>query len=123
MKHSKRLCAILVAALALAGPLGSWPAMAQAPQPGPAYSGPPGPSAVPSTGAKVGAGFLNVVYVPGKAIICSAGVLVSGVLMLATFGSAYRDAVRAFEEGCGGRWALTAEQVSGPILPKDDTPG
>jgi hypothetical protein len=69
-------------------------------------------TAPPGTGAKVGAGVLNVVYLPGKAIICSAGTLVAGLFMLATFGSAYREAGSFFKEGCGGAWLLTAEQVA-----------
>jgi hypothetical protein len=66
----------------------------------------------PGTGAKIGAGVLNVVYVPGKAIICGTGTLVAGVFMLATFGTAYREAVSFFTEGCGGAWLLTGEQVA-----------
>ena len=69
-------------------------------------------AATPGTGAKIGAGVLNVVYVPGKAIVCTAGTLVAGAFMLATFGSAYREAVSFFNEGCGGSWLLTPEQVA-----------
>ncbi len=110
------------AALLAAGPLGPMAAVAQtstsatAPLPplqsmqpetvDGSYTTPPG------TGAKIGAGVLNVVYLPGKAIICSAGTLVAGVFMLATFGTAYREAASFFNEGCGGAWLLTAEQVA-----------
>ena len=66
----------------------------------------------PGTGAKIGAGVLNVVYLPGKAIICSAGTLVAGAFMLATFGTAYREATSFFNEGCRGAWLLTPEQVA-----------
>jgi hypothetical protein len=66
----------------------------------------------PGTGAKIGAGVLNVVYLPGKVITCSAGTLVAGAFMLATFGTAYREATSFFNEGCGGAWLLTAEQVA-----------
>ena len=69
-------------------------------------------TAAPGTGAKIGAGVLNVVYVPGKAILCTAGTLVAGAFMLATFGSAHREAVSFFNEGCGGAWLLTPEQVA-----------
>ena len=65
----------------------------------------------PSRGAKVGAGVLNVVYVPGKAIVCGVGTIVAGGFMLLTFGTAYREAVSFFNEGCGGPWMLTPEQV------------
>ena len=66
----------------------------------------------PSRGARIGAGVLNVVYVPGKAIICGAGTLIAGGFMLLTFGSAYREAVSFFNEGCGGSWVLTPEEVA-----------
>ena len=66
----------------------------------------------PGTGAKIGAGVLNVVYLPGKVIICSAGTLVAGAFMLATFGRAYREATSFFNEGCGGAWLLTPEEVA-----------
>lgn len=66
----------------------------------------------PGVGAKIGAGVLNVVYVPGKAIICTAGTLVAGGFMLLTFGSAYREAVSFFNEGCRGSWVITPEQVA-----------
>ena len=68
--------------------------------------------APPGTGAKIGAGVLNVVHLPGKAIICSAGTLVAGAFMLATFGTAYREATSFFNEGCRGAWLLTPEQVA-----------
>ena len=64
------------------------------------------------TGAKIGAGVLNVVYVPGKVITCGTGTLVAGLFMLATLGTAYREAVSFFNEGCGGAWLLTGEQVA-----------
>jgi hypothetical protein len=66
----------------------------------------------PGLGAKIGAGVLNVVYVPGKAIVCTAGTLVAGAFMLATFGSAYREATSFFNEGCRGSWLITPEQVA-----------
>ena len=64
------------------------------------------------TGAKIGAGVLNVVYLPGKVITCTAGTLVAGAFMLATFGTAYREATSFFNEGCRGAWLLTAEEVA-----------
>ena len=66
----------------------------------------------PGTGAKIGAGVLNVVYLPGKAIICSAGTLVAGAFMIATFGQAYREATSVFNDGCRGAWLLTPEEVA-----------
>ncbi len=76
----------------------------------------------PTDGDATAAGFMNVVYVPGKAIICTAGVLTSTLLMLLTFGTAYRAARGVFLEGCSAPWALTADYVSGKI-PGPGDPG
>ena len=73
---------------------------------------PEGDGTAPGVGAKIGAGVLNVVYVPGKAIICTAGTLVAGGFMLLTFGTAYREAASFFNDGCRGSWFLTPEQVA-----------
>ena len=116
MTTSKWLCAILVMALAISGPLAPLTAMAQAQQPAMAQASAPGE---PSQGARVGAGFLNVIYVPGKAILCGTGTLASTFLMLLTFGSAYHAAVGIFNEGCGGKWVLTPYDVSGKRQPEE----
>lgn len=138
MKISPWISAALVAALFVTGPLAPMAAFAQAPQTGPAIDPPltsqkPGQERVPvdpvekmlmpsvepitskdpTVGDAVAAGFLNVVYVPGKVIVCTAGVLTSTVLMLATFGSGYRAARGVFLEGCSAPWALTGAYVSG----------
>ena len=76
----------------------------------------------PTDGDATAAGFLNVVYVPGKAIICTAGVVTATVVMLLTFGAGYRSARGVFEEGCSPPWALTAPYVSGKI-PGPGDPG
>jgi hypothetical protein len=76
----------------------------------------------PTPGDATAANVMNVVYVPGKAIICTAGVLTSTVLLLLTFGSAYRAARGVFMEGCSAPWALTADHVSGRI-PGPGDPG
>jgi len=73
-----------------------------------------------SDGDRVGAGFLNVGYVPGKAIVCGLGTVASVGVMIITLGSAYRAAVATFKEGCGGTWVLTPEHVAGKIPPKED---
>jgi hypothetical protein len=63
---------------------------------------------------------MNVVYVPGKAIVCSLGTVASAAILLVTFGSAYRAAADTFKEGCGGTWMLTPEHVAGKIPPQED---
>jgi len=76
----------------------------------------------PTPGDATAAGIMNVVYVPGKAIICTAGVVTSTILLLLTFGSAYRQARGVFQEGCSSPWVLTADHVSGKI-PGPGDPG
>jgi hypothetical protein len=66
----------------------------------------------PTTAAKIGAGALNVVYVPGKGILCGVGTVAAGALMLLTFGTAYRESTSLFKEGCEGPWVLTPEMIS-----------
>jgi hypothetical protein len=134
MKISSWISAALVAALFVSGPLAPMAVFAQAPQTGQERvpvdpvekmlmpSVEPITSKDPTDGDATAAGFLNVVYVPGKAIICTAGVLTSTLVMLLTFGSGYRAARGVFLEGCSAPWALTADHVSGKI-PGPGDPG
>ena len=99
MKISSWISAALVAALFVSGPLAPMAVFAQAPQTGQERvpvdpvekmlmpSVEPITSKDPTDGDATAADFLNVVYVPGKAIICTAGVLTSTLVMLLTFGS------------------------------------
>jgi hypothetical protein len=112
---TKWLCALLVAVMALTGPLLSRAAVVQAAE----LSSAPVDAEVADSD-RVGAGFLNVVYVPGKAIVCGLGSVASAGVMLLTFGSAYRAAVATFKEGCGGTWVLTPEHVAGKVPPVED---
>jgi hypothetical protein len=129
---TKWICAFLVALLAVSPfasltamaqvappppPPGAPPTMAPVPPPPPAMVRPP--RRLPGTGAAVGAGVLNVVHVPGKAILCGFGTLAGGGLMVLTFGNAYRAAVTIFNEGCAGPWLLTAYDVA-DIQPPDE---
>lgn len=124
MKTSKRLC-VTLAALVMGGALAPLTAMAQmqTPPPPPAPGAPPAPMArgpyQPTQGDRVGAGFLNVVYVPGKGIVCGAGAVAATGIMLLTFGSAYHAAVEIFTEGCGGRWVLTPYDVAAKRAPEE----
>ncbi|MBI4536587.1 MAG: hypothetical protein HY712_01365 [candidate division NC10 bacterium] len=119
MKRSRWLCAVLVPALAW-GALGLPTAVAQqqTPAPGPARAPIVTAPYEPTDADRVRADYLNVVYVPGKAIICGAGVLASTGVMLLSLGSAYRDAVGFLDEGCGGKWMLTPGDVAVRRAPK-----
>ena len=80
----------------------------------------PSGSAEPTEGDAVAAGMMNVVYVPGKVILCSLGAIASFSVLVVTFGTAYRAAKSVFGEGCGGDWVLTPDHLSGRIQPRDD---
>jgi hypothetical protein len=109
---TKWLCGLLVAVKALTGPLLTGAAVAQATA--------DAPDVEVTDADRVGAGFLNVVYTPGKAIVCGVGTVASALVAIVTFGSAYRAAVATFKEGCGGTWVLTPEHVAGKIPPKEE---
>ena len=119
----RSLCALVAFTVVLAGPFASWTAGAQGPMQqsqSSILSEPPSGSVEPTGGDAVAAGMMNVIYVPGKAIICTAGVVASVGVLLVTFGSAYQHAKWVFNEGCGGDWVLTGEHLSGKIQPKSD---
>jgi hypothetical protein len=111
----KWLCGLLVALMALMGPLLSRAAVVQAAEVSSSAA-----DVEVSDADRVGAGFLNVGYVPGKAIVCGLGTVASAAVMIITLGSAYRAAVATFKEGCGGTWILTPEHVAGKIPPRDE---
>lgn len=117
------LCAIVAFTMILAGPFASWTAGAQGlmqQSQGSILNEPLSGSVEPTEGDAVAAGMMNVIFVPGKAIICTLGTLASFSVLLITLGSGYRAAKTVFNEGCGGDWVLTPEHLSGKIQPKND---
>jgi len=126
MRRSKWVSAVVATALLAGSSLAPLAANAQMQPPPPPPGTPPPPPPVfvsgpyqPTQGDRVGAGFLNVVYVPGKAIVCSLGAVASAGLMLLTFGSAYHASVDLFNEGCGGKWVLSPYDVAARRPPED----
>ena len=67
----------------------------------------------------VGAGIANVVYVPGKAIVCTVGVVGAMVLLTLTAGSAYRASTELGEQGCGGKWLLKGDDLRPTRITED----
>lgn len=59
----------------------------------------------------VGAGIVNVFLIPGRAITCVAGGAVGIAVLLLTLGTGYRAAAAVGEEGCGGKWIVTGEDL------------
>ncbi len=59
----------------------------------------------------VGAGIVNAFLVPGRAITCVVGGAVGIAVLFLTLGSGYRAAAAVGEEGCGGKWIVTGEDL------------
>jgi hypothetical protein len=58
-----------------------------------------------------GAVVTNLFLVPGRVITCTLGAgLGIGVLAI-TFGTGYKAAAGAFDEGCGGKWIVTGDDL------------
>jgi len=66
----------------------------------------------------VGAGLANIVFVPGKAVLCVMGGTVSAALLIITFGNAYREAAGLAREGCGGKWVLVGDDLRPAPTPR-----
>lgn len=97
-----RLCAIvLIATLSLYGPASNlaW-----------AQSAPPAPQK-PGAGEAVAAGFSNLFYIPGKAMVCGTTGLIWLSIMVLTFGHLYNDAAHFVRSGCTGKWVLSGEDM------------
>ena len=124
----------LMVSLLLAGP---WAPIVVAQQPMQPPPPPPGPSTqpdvfqealkvsrpgAPAPGADMGqpmppgfydvaAGVMTGFLIPGRVVTCALGNAAAGALLVITFGSAYRAATRVVEEGCGGKWVLSADDL------------
>lgn len=65
------------------------------------------------------AGVATAFLVPGRAMTCALGGLVSFGVLVLTLGSGYRAATRVIEEGCGGKWVVNAEDLRPARSPMD----
>jgi hypothetical protein len=100
MERMKRFAIVVMASLVVvhgSAPLEAW-----------AQNAPPA-TAEPSAGQEALAGLTNVVYVPGKAIACTLTAALWVGIMAVTLGGGYKDGAKILEDGCGGKWALTAK--------------
>jgi hypothetical protein len=59
----------------------------------------------------VGAVVTNIVYIPGKVILCGVGTVFGGSILALTFGSGYGGAASFVQEGCGGKWVVTGDDI------------
>ena len=60
---------------------------------------------------EAGAVVTNVFLIPGRAITCALGAGVGVVLLALTFGTGYKTAAGAFDEGCGGKWVVNGDDL------------
>ena len=112
---ARSIALAVVLSLLFSGPFATFAAAQQPTAPPPALlqeemktsEGAPEPSAA----YDVGAGVVNVFYVPGKFITCGAGGVVGLAILLVTLGTGYKAAVAFGKEGCGGKWAVTGEDL------------
>jgi outer membrane biosynthesis protein TonB len=58
-----------------------------------------------------GAVVTNVFLIPGRMITCTLGGIVGVAILAATFGTQYKAAAGAFDEGCGGKWVVSGDDL------------
>jgi hypothetical protein len=64
-----------------------------------------------STGAAV---VSNIIYIPGKAIVCGMSGVLWTVTMLLTFGALYQESADFVKGGCGGQWVVRSDDFKPP---------
>jgi hypothetical protein len=60
---------------------------------------------------EAGAVVTNVFLIPGRAITCALGASLGVAVLAITFGTGYKTAAGAFDEGCGGKWVVTGDDL------------
>jgi hypothetical protein len=118
----------LVVTFLAAGPLAPF-ARAQAPQTTTTAEGdlfqesikssPTARTEAPTAGYQAVAGLVDVFYVPGKVITCTAGIVADTILLALTFGTAYRAAADIARAGCGGKWYVTPADLRPDVVSRD----
>jgi len=123
MKTHTRVVSVLLVAVLLGGPLATLAGAQQPAQPPAPAAQPPAPdlfqetlkaerAATRQSGVyDAGAVVTNIFLVPGRAITCAAGAVLGVGLLAVTLGTAYRAASAVWHEGCGGKWAVTGEDL------------
>jgi hypothetical protein len=60
---------------------------------------------------EAGAVVTNVFLIPGRAITCALGTGLGVAVLAVTLGTGYKTAAGAFDEGCGGKWVVTGDDL------------
>ena len=66
---------------------------------------------VPGSDDEAGSVAANIVYVPGRGLVCGGSGLLAGVAMLITLGQAYDAASELLHGGCSGPWLLGPSDI------------
>jgi hypothetical protein len=109
----KVVSAVLMLLLVLSGPMGplAWAQEKSEGQMAPAKKG---------DGAwEFAANVTNVIAVPGKVVLCGLAALTGTAALLITFGTQHETAGRIWDEGCSGKWTVTAADVKPRVEESD----
>lgn len=125
MRLGIRVVAVsITVAFLFAGPLA--PVVAAQQPPPPAQSGQPdafkeamkadrarddASQPLPAPAYDVAAGMASAFLIPGRIITCGLGTGVAAVLLGLTLGTSYRMAARILDEGCGGKWVVSPDDL------------
>jgi hypothetical protein len=60
---------------------------------------------------EAGAVVTNIFLIPGRAITCALGAGLGVAVLAITLGTGYKTAAGAFDEGCGGKWVVTGDDL------------
>jgi hypothetical protein len=66
-----------------------------------------GKQALYATGAVV----TNIFLIPGRVITCTLGAGIGIGILAITFGTGYKTAAGAWDEGCGGKWVVSGDDL------------
>jgi len=61
----------------------------------------------------------HVIAVPGHALLCATAAWVGTAALLITFGTQQETAGRIWDEGCSGKWTVTAADVKPKVEESD----
>lgn len=101
----KLVSVVLMVGLALSGPLAPL-AWAQEKS-----EGQMAPAKKDDSAWELGAAVVNTLHVPGKVVLCGLGAVTGIAVLAVTLGSGYGATARLWDEGCGGRWIVTAADL------------
>jgi hypothetical protein len=58
-----------------------------------------------------GAVVTNIFLIPGRVVTCTLGAGVGVALLALTFGTGYKAAAATWDEGCGGKWVVSGDDL------------